>query len=45
MKTMTIRLKEDGEIEVVFENKLDNISACDKFNIFIKNLDLIYVVK
>ena len=38
MKTMTIRLKEDGEIEVVFENKLDNISACDKFNIFIKNI-------
>ena len=38
MKTFTIRLNDNDEIELVFENKMPNISACDKFNLFIKNI-------
>lgn len=37
-KTLTIRKKENDIIELIFENLLENISACDKFNIFIKNV-------
>lgn len=37
-KTLTIRKKENDVIELIFENLLENISACDKFNIFIKNV-------
>lgn len=37
-KTLTIRKKEDGEIELIYKCTLENVSACDKFNIFIKNV-------
>lgn len=37
-KTLTIRKKENDVIELIFENLLENISACDKFNIFVKNV-------